>query len=137
MGEVITSNGRLRKLTNEEIEAYDLVPSELSSRVWLVRIASLPGPYVGMSLGRFLLLAKPVPDNGSSLLLAHELVHVRQWMELGVAGFTYRYLRDFVGGLRRYRRWDLAYRQIEAEKEARFLADQWLERRSLPPAGAS
>lgn len=122
--------GRIRRLTNEEIKAYDVLPPELARRVWLIRIWSLPGPYVGMSLGRFVLLTRSVPPDGTSHLLAHELVHVRQWAELGVAGFAYRYLGEFVRGLRSHRRWQPAYREIGAEVEARRLADLWQAHRA-------
>jgi hypothetical protein len=131
------TNHRIRRLTSTEIEAYDHIPSELARKVWLVDIGYLPGPYLGLTLGRFVLLADMGPATGTDLLLAHELVHVRQWTELGVAGFSYRYLRDFAVGLRRHRRWRIAYAQIEAEEEARRLTDAWAQRRVGAAPGAS
>ena len=60
---------------------------------------------------------------GSRSLLVHELVHVRQWVELGVLGFLWRYLGGYLRG-----RWSglghrEAYLGIELEVEARRLAD--------------
>ncbi|MDH3683106.1 MAG: hypothetical protein OEV40_24525 [Acidimicrobiia bacterium] len=130
------SRRRIRRLTSEEVDAYHLISADLSQRVWVVRIPDLPGPYAGLALGRFVFLAREVPPSGSSLLLAHELVHVRQWAELGIAGFLFRYLRDFSRGLKQHRNWQKAYRQIDAEEEARRLVDQWAEDRSSRPAAS-
>jgi hypothetical protein len=55
---------------------------------------------------------------GSERLLRHELVHVRQWRRLGIAGFGVRYLGAYVRWrLRRYGHW-AAYRRIPLEIEA-------------------
>lgn len=128
------SQRRIRRLTSEEVEAYDLIPADLSRRVWVVRVPEPPGPYSGMAIGRFVFLAGDVAPSGSSRLLAHELVHVRQWAELGIVGFLFRYLRDFAVGLKRHRNWHRAYRQIDVEVEARRLAEGWAESRSAGPA---
>ncbi len=119
-----------RGLTPAEIESYDVITGDLARRVRIVEVPALPGQYVGMTLGRYVLLAKHVPDDGSSTLLAHELVHVRQWAELGVAGFSGRYVLSFLAGLRANRRWMAAYHSIEAEEEARRETTDWLRRRT-------
>lgn len=52
-------------------------------------------------------------------LIFHELVHARQWRNLGISGFSYRYLRDYLAGrLRGEGHW-LAYMNISLEKAAR------------------
>ena len=56
------------------------------------------------------------------LLLVHELVHVRQWCELGVIRFLWRYVTAYLGG-----RWKglghrAAYLAIPLEVEARVTA---------------
>jgi hypothetical protein len=62
---------------------------------------------------------------GNARLLRHELVHVRQYRELGVVRFLARYLRAYLGWrLRRHPHW-AAYRRIPFEAEA-----EWLARRS-------
>lgn len=55
-------------------------------------------------------------------LLRHELVHVRQWRELGALGFLARYLGAYLyWRLRGYPHW-AAYRRIPLEVEAEWEA---------------
>ena len=126
-----TSNRRVRKLTSQEIASYDVISDELASRVKVIRVPFLLGSYQGMALGRFVFLRRNVPADGESLLLAHELVHVRQWSELGVVGFSVRYVAQFVAGLARTRSWNKAYKQIEIEQEAERTAVEWQQRGNL------
>ena len=66
----------------------------------------------------------------SDRLMRHELVHVRQWRQLGVAGFLRRYLGAyFAWRLRGYGHWG-AYRRIPLEVEA-----EWDARRQARSAG--
>ena len=68
------------------------------------------------TLGRFIFMRESAA--GSERLLRHELVHVRQWRRLGIAGFGLRYLGAYVRWrLRRYGHW-AAYRRIPLEIEA-------------------
>lgn len=108
----------------------------LAARVRLVRIPNLLGPYDGITLGVIVLLTKDVPADGWSRLIAHELVHVRQWSDQGVIRFAWTYLTQFVIGLARTRNWQQAYRQIEAEVEARGITDDWQRRRNTRPPDA-
>ncbi|MGH8927152.1 MAG: hypothetical protein ACRDWH_02280 [Acidimicrobiia bacterium] len=52
-------------------------------------------------------------------LIEHELVHVRQWRELGTLSFLSHYLRDYWAGRRRGLDHTEAYLAISLEKEAR------------------
>lgn len=122
--------GRFRRLNEAEIEAYDLIPTDLAVRVRVVRLP-MPGPYAGITFGRVVVLGRDVPADGGSSLLAHELVHVRQWSDLGVIGFSARYLSQFASGLVRLRSWKAAYHQIGAEREARASAEEWRRRKTL------
>lgn len=75
------------------------------------------------TLGRFIFVREAAA--GSARLMRHELVHVRQWRRLGVAGFGTRYLGAYAcWRLRRYTHW-AAYRrvplEIEADWEARLV----------------
>ena len=55
---------------------------------------------------------------GDERLMRHERVHVRQWRELGIAGFLRRYLGAyFRWRARGYPHWG-AYRRIPLEIEA-------------------
>lgn len=123
---------RVRRLNATEIESYDVLPSELATRARIIRVPFLVGSYQGAVLGRNVFLRGVVPADGESRLLAHELVHVRQWSELGVVGFSYRYVSQFLRGLVRTRSWPKAYSQIEVEVEARQIADDWHGRRGDP-----
>jgi len=55
-------------------------------------------------------------------LLVHELVHVRQWHDLGVLGFLRRYLGDYLRGRFKGIGHRQAYLDIGLEQEARRLA---------------
>ena len=91
----------------------------------------LPFGSSGMAVGRYVLLRTDNDRSGNRKLLAHELVHVRQWHESGRWAFLRAYLGDYFRGLRRHRRHQDAYRAIRAEQEARAEADAWETRRSL------
>jgi hypothetical protein len=63
---------------------------------------------------------------GDERLLRHELVHVRQWRQLGALRFAARYLGAYLRGRLAGRSHLEAYRRIPLEVEA--------ERESLRPA---
>jgi len=90
----------------------------------LVVGAPLPRGADGMTLGRFVLVREGHEE--SRYLLAHELVHVRQYRELGVPGFLARYLGRYLA--LRLDGWghQAAYRRLPAEIEA-----DWEARRTL------
>lgn len=59
---------------------------------------------------------------GLGRLLVHELVHVRQWRQLGIFRFLVRYLADYLLGRMRGLGHTQAYRGIRMEVEARSIA---------------
>ncbi len=124
---------RWRRLSDVEIESYQHLDPELARRVRVVKIPLLPGRYLGLTLGPLVLMQTCEPDDGSSALLAHELVHVRQWREQGTVRFASGYVRSFASGWWRCRRWNEAYRAIPAEVEARAEASRWHEQRRCTP----
>jgi hypothetical protein len=72
------------------------------------------------TLGRFVFVRPGSVD--SPRLMRHELVHVRQWRELGICRFLWRYLSAYLRWrLRRYPHW-AAYRRIPLEIEADWQA---------------
>jgi Domain of unknown function (DUF4157) len=77
------------------------------------------------TLGRFVFVR---PGSvGSTRLVHHELVHVRQWRELGVPGFLGRYVWAYLRWrVRRYPHW-AAYRRVPLEIQA-----EWEAHRGLP-----
>lgn len=119
-----------RPLNEIELEAYDVLPRDLARQVRVRRVRGIPGGYAGMTLGTNILLARPIDEDGTSALLAHELVHVRQWAEQGLVGFSTRYVASFGRNLSRHRRWSPAYRDVDAEREARQETTDWLRRRA-------
>lgn len=118
-----------RSLNDAELDSYDVLPKYLARRVRILKVPTLPGGYDGMTLGFTILLAHTVDEQGNSPLLAHELVHVRQWADQGRIGFPGRYLGSFVHGLRLHRSWRQAYLSVEAESEARRETSEWLRRK--------
>ena len=63
------------------------------------------------------------PQGRSGVLLVHELVHVRQWHDLGVLRFLWRYMGGYLRGRLSGLGHREAYLGIELEVEARRLAD--------------
>jgi uncharacterized protein DUF4157 len=99
---------------------FPLVPPADVARARIVDVPCLTPGVAAMTLGRVILLRRDHADD--TALLAHELVHVRQWRELGAARFLWRYLgayaRSRAAGLSHQR----AYETIPLEVEARTLA---------------
>jgi len=118
-----------RSLNQAELDSYDVLPKYLARRVRVVTVPALPGGYDGMTLGYTILLARDIDEQGNSPLLAHELVHVRQWVEQGRIAFSGRYLGSFARGLGSHLSWRRAYLSVEAEAEARRETSAWLQRR--------
>ncbi len=123
-------SSRVRRLTDHELDVYDVVDRELAAKVRVVDIPLVPGGFAGITLGRFVCLAEPQPTTGTSTLLAHELVHVQQWHDEGIPKFLWAYLRSFTSGLRTHRSWNQAYRHIPHEVAARAAADHWAQRQN-------
>ncbi len=120
---------RLRRLTDAEVAAYDHLDPALARRVRVAKIPMLPGRYVGVTLGPLVILQTCEPSDGTSTLLAHELVHVKQWNERGAVRFAATYVASFAAEIRRSRNWNTAYRAIPAEVEARAETARWAQER--------
>ena len=120
----------MRRLEGPEIQSYDVLSRELAERVRIVRVPVLPFGSSGMAVGRFVLLRTDDDRSGNRKLLAHQLVHVRQWHEAGCWAFLWAYLGDYCRGLKRNRRHRDAYSAIRAEREAFAEADSWETRNS-------
>ncbi len=112
-----------RRLVAPELRSYDLVPLADRARARVIVVPWLPGAH-GMTLGRYVFLTRGHAHR--TTLLAHELVHVRQYRELGYLRFSYRYLRDYARLLVEHRgRHKAAYRAIPFEAEAYRVAGEW------------
>lgn len=124
----------MRRLEGPELAAYDVLDPGLAARVRVQTVPVLPRGASGMTICNLVLLRSDQDRKGSRKLLAHELVHVRQYSELGYLRFTYRYLRDYARNLIRLRHHRAAYLAIPAEVQARDEADEWAVRHGLVKA---
>ena len=118
-----------RELSEIELESYDVIDRALAETVRIVNVPFVPGGYAGITFGRFIYLANPIPADGTSTLLAHELVHVWQYQEIGLPRYFYQYLKSFFPDLFRMRNWNQAYRAIPFEEEAREITGVWQRRK--------
>jgi len=128
------TSAKVRRLGPDEVAAYDLVPPAVARRAVLVRVPVLPPGAAGMTSGRFVLLRRDEPQDGTSTLIAHELVHVHQFSQLGRLRFGARYVWSYLVNLARLRSHRRAYLAIPAEVEAYGRSRAWAAaRRSAPP----
>lgn len=103
-----------------ELTRFDVVPEVDRARARVLVVPWLTPGAAAMTLGRLVLVRRG--HERDRALLAHELVHVRQWRELGVVAFLWRYLGAYVASRARgMPHWD-AYAAIPLEVEARTLA---------------
>ena len=120
----------MRRLTPQEIAGYDLVSADLARRARVQKVPVLSPGMHGMTLGRLILVLRDDDRSGRRALLAHELVHVEQYAELGMARFLRRYVGEYLANLWRLRNHRRAYEAISLEAEARAAAARW--RSELP-----
>jgi hypothetical protein len=109
-----------RRLDAREREQFTHVPVNDLDRARLVRVSVLTPGIAGMTLGRWILLRRGHDHDRD--LIAHELVHVRQWRELGAVRFLARYLGAYARGRRRGLGHRAAYEAIPLEAEARLVS---------------
>lgn len=86
----------------------------------VVVVPWLPPGTAAMTLGHTILMRRR--HLGDAPLLDHEMVHVRQWEDLGVPRFLWRYLTAYGQGRARGLSHQAAYRAIPLEVEARETA---------------
>lgn len=82
-----------------------------------------------MTLGSHILIDSSLlerPGERLAALVAHELIHVRQWQEKGIVLFLLTYLRQYLLARVRGASHDVAYRAIGMEVEARAGAQAYL-----------
>ena len=109
-----------RRLDAGDRGQFTHVPTRDLQRARLVVVPVLTPGIAGMTLGRWILVRRGHEQDRD--LIAHELVHVRQWRQLGAARFLVRYLGAYAGGRRRGLGHQAAYEAIPLEAEARALA---------------
>ena len=99
---------------------FPLVPPADVARARIVQVPWLTPGVAAMTLGRVILVRRGHSQDAA--LLAHELVHVRQWRELGAVRFLWRYLGAYTRGRAAGLGHQRAYEAIPLEVEARTLA---------------
>jgi Domain of unknown function (DUF4157) len=109
-----------RPLDAHERAQFAHVPARDLERARLVTVPVLTPGVAGMTLGRWILVRRGHEHDRA--LIAHELVHVRQWRELGAARFLVRYLGAYARGRWRGLGHRAAYEAIPFEAEARPIA---------------
>ena len=109
-----------RRLDAGERAQFTHVPARDLQRARLVVVPVLTPGIAGMTLGRWVLVRRGHEHDRD--LIAHELVHVRQWRQIGAARFLVRDLGAYAGGRRRGLGHQAAYEAIPLEAEARALA---------------
>ncbi len=119
-----------RQLEGPELNAYDHISQMLTNRVRLVKVPWLPNGADGLTIANVVLVKKFVDPEDFRELIAHELVHVRQWKEYGIVGFLSRYVIGYLKGLKKHRNHYQAYLDIPFEIEARAEAKNWSQARS-------
>lgn len=122
---------RRRGLDHQEIQGFSHVADGVLERVRLVRTNLLPPAADGMTIGRFVFLRGDQIQRSGSSLIAHELVHVRQFAELGAFRFFAQYLSSYFKNLWRLRNHRQAYLAIPLEQEARAETERWRERQGF------
>jgi hypothetical protein len=88
---------------------------------------------IAITLGRYVFVRPDIVARSADeleRLLRHELVHVRQVTELGLAPFLWRYSAEFIRHYRVHRSVEKAYRDISFEQEA-WAAEEEIEQSGL------
>ena len=120
------------RLSPAEQRRFDLVPPDVAERARVVPVRWMTPGFAATTLGRIVLVRRD--RRHDEALVAHELVHVRQWQERGAARFLVRYLAEWLRGLARLRRPHAAYLAISFEVEARAQARRWAQQHRSPAA---
>ena len=105
---------------------FDHLPPAMVAGAKVKLARRLPRQADAMTIGRTIYV-RPGHEQSQSLL-AHELVHVRQWQQYGSLGFLRRYLWAYLRNLVALRDHMAAYRAIPFEAEAREEAAAWKAR---------
>ena len=70
----------MRRLEDPELLAYDVLDPDLAKKVRILQVPVLPRGADGMTIGSWIFLKDDRDRSGDRQLLAHELVHVKQYV---------------------------------------------------------
>jgi hypothetical protein len=116
LGMVLMFCSFIREVPREDLNklAQVYVPSDV--RVFILPITGLP--YAGITFGKFVTVLDSVSSiKEKECTIAHEMIHVRQYQELGYLKFFYYYGKDFLHNYET-KKWRDAYLSIYLEVEA-------------------
>jgi Domain of unknown function (DUF4157) len=108
---------RVRRLSPEAQAALTHVPGIDRARARVLVVPVLTPGVAAMTIGRFVFVRRGHESDAG--LVAHELVHVQQWRELGPVVFLARYLGEYLRLRGRGLPHWSAYAAISFEREAR------------------
>jgi len=118
------NSSKTRRLTPEDLDRYGHVPRSLLQQVTLRETTFLPRGADGVTIGKNVYVRPGFLERPT--LLAHELVHVRQYAEMGLVRFLATYVREYAQNLLRLRSHRSAYLAISLEKQARIETREWI-----------
>jgi hypothetical protein len=118
------NSSKKHRLTPDDLDRYHHVPSSVLEQVTLRESSFLPPGADGVTIGTTVYVRPGFLDQPT--LLAHELVHVRQYTELGFIRFLATYIGEYVQNRVRLRSHRSAYLAISLEKQARIETREWI-----------
>lgn len=119
---------RKRNLDEDEILSFTHVADDVLSKVSLIRTNLLPPAADGMTIGNIVFLRGDRIEQRATTLLAHELVHVRQFAEHGPIRFLTQYVGAYLKNFLATKNHRQAYLDIPFEIEAREEAAMWAKK---------
>lgn len=120
----------LRRLTGEQVERFRHAPERDRQRMRLL-VVPVWVPGIAATTFGWLVVVRRGHETDDRLLV-HELVHVRQWREIGAWRFLTAYLGEYLAARRRGSGHVDAYAGISFEQEARSVAARTLAERTNP-----
>ena len=114
---------KAQPLAKSAVTRFDHLPPVVLERARVKVWRRLPKQADAMTIGRTIFVRPGHEDSDG--LMAHELVHVRQWKQYGRLGFLGRYLWAYARNLVELRNHMAAYRAIPFEAEATAEAAKW------------
>jgi len=118
------NSSKTLRLTPDDLGRFGHVPRSLLQQVTLRETRLLPPGFDGVTIGKNVYVRPGFLERPT--LLAHELVHVRQYAELGLVRFLTTYVREYAQNLVRLRSHRAAYLAISLEKQARIETREWI-----------
>jgi len=115
------------QLLLEDKKLYFHITKRVLDKVRIHKIPFRLTGHRGFTIGNHIFTIAPEDKK----LIAHELVHVEQYMNLGVLRFLYRYFKEYRSLRKDEYGKNEAYRNISFEREAYDAANDWQAKQNL------